>query len=154
MKCDNCGNEEVNFHYTSSINGNVTERHLCADCAAKLGFQERAVYRTELPLEEVFKMMFGVQPDSRMLRGYGMIFPTFIVPTVGMMVGAGKADGAEETQEPPKTPVNVEIDAEMKKRREINMLRDQMNKAAEAEDFEKAAALRDSIRKLESSELQ
>ena len=37
MKCTNCGKNEANYHYTSNINGNVTERHLCAECAAGLG---------------------------------------------------------------------------------------------------------------------
>ena len=39
-KCDNCGREEVNFHDTSNINGKVTEKHLCSECAAKLGYAD------------------------------------------------------------------------------------------------------------------
>lgn len=38
------------------------------------------------------------------------------------------------------------IDGEMRKRREINVLREQMRRAARREDFEKAAELRDQIR--------
>ena len=37
MKCEHCGNEEVSFHYTSNINGNITEKHLCSQCAGKFG---------------------------------------------------------------------------------------------------------------------
>ena len=38
MKCEHCGKNEVTFMYRSSVNGNVTERHLCGECAEKLGY--------------------------------------------------------------------------------------------------------------------
>ena len=38
MKCQECGKNEVNFHYSSNVNGSVTETHLCSDCAAKSGY--------------------------------------------------------------------------------------------------------------------
>jgi protein-arginine kinase activator protein McsA len=41
------------------------------------------------------------------------------------------------------------VDEEMKRRREINILRERMRVAAEAEEYEKAAELRDAIKKLE-----
>ena len=37
MKCENCGKNEVSFVYRSNINGKREEKHLCADCARKLG---------------------------------------------------------------------------------------------------------------------
>ena len=41
MKCQNCGRNEATYYYKSSINGRVTETHLCADCARKLGYVQR-----------------------------------------------------------------------------------------------------------------
>jgi len=38
MKCQECGKNEVSFHYSSNVNGSVTETHLCSDCAAKSGY--------------------------------------------------------------------------------------------------------------------
>ena len=38
MKCENCGKNEVNFIYQSSINGRTEERHLCSESAEKLGY--------------------------------------------------------------------------------------------------------------------
>ena len=35
MRCYKCGKAEVNFHFTSNINGRRAEMYLCADCAAK-----------------------------------------------------------------------------------------------------------------------
>ena len=48
--------------------------------------------------------------------------------------------------------MKAEVDEEMKKRREINILREQMQQAVKSEDYEKAAVLRDKIRELEGGE--
>lgn len=165
MKCDNCGKEEVNFHYTSNINGNITEKHLCSDCAVKLGIagalgftekpeEEGTVQSSqEMSFEEAFRDLFGVQPTRRMFGGFGMVLPTFVIPTVGIiMPGVGPA---EREEVPEKTiEIKTEVDDEMKKRRELNVMREQMRQAAESEDFEKAAALRDSIKALENGKPQ
>jgi protein arginine kinase activator len=148
MRCENCGREEVNFHYRSNINGKITEKHLCMDCAAKLGLTDRDhFFRPDLPLEEMFLRMFGMRPDPRLFGGFGMFLPTFFVPAV---VAQPRAPLGEPVIPPDeKLP---EVDEEMKKRREINILREQMYKAAAEEDYEKAAALRDCIRKLEGKD--
>ena len=41
MKCEHCGKNEVSFLYQSNINGHVEEKHLCAQCAEKLGYSQR-----------------------------------------------------------------------------------------------------------------
>lgn len=151
MKCENCGKEEVNFHFSANINGNITEKHLCAECAAKLGFTDKSVHGPEPSFEDIFLDLFGTRAGRRMLSGYNLVFPTFIIPTMGVFVPDTRYDdGGTQT----KTPADIkpEIDSEMQKRREINILREQMHQAAEADDFEKAAALRDSIKKLEIGE--
>ena len=40
MKCEHCGKNEATFYYKSNINGNVTEHHLCSDCARELGYAD------------------------------------------------------------------------------------------------------------------
>ena len=56
-------------------------------------------------------------------------------------------------QNVPVTPVvtvqEPDIDNDMKARRELNVLREQMRAAADADDFEKAAELRDQIKQIE-----
>ncbi len=39
MRCENCGKNEANFIYRSSINGRTEEHHLCQACAEKLGYR-------------------------------------------------------------------------------------------------------------------
>lgn len=165
MKCENCGNEEVNFHFTSNINGNTTEKHLCAECAGKLGYTEANQERPEPTFEDIFTELFGGRPNRRVFGGYSMIIPTFVIPTVGLIVTeeqsarqespaqneATSQQQTEQQQNVVPAELVAEIDEEMKRRREINVLREQMNAAVRTEDFEKAAALRDSIRSLEGS---
>ncbi len=150
MKCEKCGKEEVCFHYTSNINGNITEKHLCAECAGKLGYTSRLPFRRELSFEEIFADLFGMRPSRRMFSGYGMLFPTFVIPTMGMLVPGGNKAPSLGVKPGEAADVKPAVDEEMKKRREINILREQMQKAAETEDFEKAAELRDTIKKLEN----
>jgi len=62
MKCQECGKNEVNFHYSSNVNGCVTETHLCSDCAAKSGYD----------LEQIID--FGQVFDIGQSLGLGSIF--------------------------------------------------------------------------------
>ena len=155
MKCDNCGKEEVNFHYTSNVNGSISERHLCAECAGKLGLDEKLNFadkaEPEASFEEIFADLFGAKPTRRMFGGVGMMFPTFVIPAMGLFVPGAGAVG-DMAQHEKEVEIKTEIDEDMRRRREINVMREQMRQAAEAEDFEKAAALRDTIKKMEVGE--
>lgn len=154
MKCMNCGKNDVNFYYTSNINGKVTKQQLCTECAEKLGYMQKAG-----SLFSGRDMSFGGMLDRLFDRSFSpfanfglgardfMSLPWFEEPTAEAQC---KCDGGccgEKNQ-----TVNEEADAELSRRREINALRYQMRTAAENEDFEKAAELRDRIKKLESEE--
>lgn len=47
MKCENCGKNEVTFIYQSNVNGQVTEKHLCSECAEKLGLTRQVAARSQ-----------------------------------------------------------------------------------------------------------
>ena len=49
MKCENCGKNEVTFVYRSNVNGHVEEKHLCSDCAEKLGYTPVSYTHLTLP---------------------------------------------------------------------------------------------------------
>ena len=126
MKCQNCGNYEVNFHYSSNINGCVTETHLCSKCASQAGYDYGRMFNSGIFLGG-FMPAFGFSAFDAQ-------------PQMGILL-----------QKAPVAPVQEEpdIDDDMKARRELNMLREQMQAAAEAEDFEKAVELRDKIKQIE-----
>ena len=148
MKCQNCGKNEINFHYTSNVNGCVTEAHLCSECAAKSGYDFRSMFSTG----SIFDGFFPVRVDRAFLPipmfGFSRTSPftqwaRISVPSTECSCSCG----CETTD---KGKPATEVDNDMLRRREINAIREQMRIAAEKEDFEKAAQLRDQIRQLEA----
>jgi hypothetical protein len=73
----------------------------------------------------------------------------FIGPQPFMGAQPSECACGEACAAPAKDAPPAEIDEDMQKRREINAIREQMRIAAENEDFEKAAQLRDKIREME-----
>lgn len=141
MKCTNCGKNEANYHYTSNINGNVTERHLCAECAAGLGREYDLFDDFDNVFENMLGSFFGRRRGSSPWGGMSLLSPTLLMPRIEVVLKNEQATKAETDSDP-----------EMQKAREINMLRAQMKEAAESEDFEKAAEIRDKIKSLEKTE--
>jgi len=148
MKCQNCGKSEVNFHYSSNVNGCVTETHLCSECAAKAGYDMGEMLDFGSIFDRVFPMQTGISGFLPMLLPVfeaNAMTPFTIQPHVG---NTGQESTCEcDCGKTGQCQTNVEIDEEMSKRRELNM---QMQVAVENEEFEKAAELRDKIRELEA----
>ena len=158
MKCDNCGREEVNFHYTSNINGKVTEKHLCSECAAKLGYADDMFIDTDRVFENMLSGFFGGRSLLRPWGGFGLGLPTMTMPRLRLprveiklddgSCGCGGSCECEEHAE--KKAAQPGTDAEAVRRRELNALNEQMRRYAQDEEFEKAAEIRDRIRKMQA----
>jgi protein arginine kinase activator len=151
MKCDNCGRNETNFHYTSNINGSVTQRHLCSECAAKLGYGDLGSLGAGNLLEDIFAGFFGDRRSMAPSFGWPqMMIPAFLMPgpAISPPGAPGWGAGGDDVAPSAETP-DAGIDEDIKKRLEINKLREQMAQAAAQEDFEKAAKLRDMIKGME-----
>jgi len=143
MKCQKCGTNEVNFHYSSNVNGCVAETHLCSKCAMESGYD----------LVNLFNELF---PERGGVRGFmPMAIPVFksnaffpvTMRTQQNLQGQNEACncGCETGK---ARQINVEVDEDMQIRRELNA---QMRAAVEKEEFEKAAELRDKIKALETT---
>ena len=173
MKCQKCGKNEVNFHYSSNINGCVTETHLCSQCAQESGYDMGRMFDRGF----IFGQGLNTNPDQYNLdsifdrshladfmlpmRGRVGDFMPMAIPVMQpnvMLPFAFKRrpDILEHENtcscgcgKSAAMGDNNEVDEEMSKRRELNM---QMRAAVEKEDFEKAAELRDKIKELESRE--
>ena len=191
MKCQKCGKNDVNFHFSSNINGCVTEAHLCAECAGESGYDFSGAFDTDSLLDtaslfdtgSVFGVMSllddlfapfaargRVMPMAVPLVGYNVLLPLRTLPWGGFytrgnaeaqadeQAGECSCGGACESQSTEhvctpaenegKTARGAHIDEEMQKRREMNALREQMRIAAQNEDFEKAAELRDKLKEM------
>lgn len=148
MKCQNCGKSEVNFHYSSNINGCVTQTNLCSECAAKSGYDFEQMFNAESVFGEffpVFGRMRGFMPPPMM---WFDAFPVAVRPRLAEAARQSACECGCETAGAEQQP--AEVNEEMKKRREINMLREQMRLAAEKDDFEKAIELRTKIKEMET----
>ena len=155
MKCENCGKNEVTFMYQSNINGKVTEKHLCSECAEKLGYTQKLAARSQRMMQG-FGNLFG-----------GSLFDDFFAPVpslMGRMLEDPFDDFFAEMPALCAAPAQQEVQTSQKQddlvgqedrnwfshQRKLNALRMEMKKAVHQENFERAAELRDEIRKLEA----
>ena len=141
MKCQNCGRNEATYYYKSSINGRVTETHLCADCARKLGYVQR------MQPDSFFGDDFFSHPFrlfEPLLGGFGNRLLTEFPEPVDV------TQQARRTAEEPREDNLVQGDEREKlsRQRQRNALETQLRHAVETENFEEAAKLRDQLRSL------
>jgi len=155
MKCQKCGTNEVNFHYSTNVNGCVAETHLCSKCAVESGYDLNKIFDREqtLDLGTLFNRLFparggieGFMPMAIPVFKSSAFFPITVQPQHDLPGQNEACNCGCETGE--KRQTNIEIDEDMKIRRELNA---QMRAAVEKEEFEKAAELRDKIKALETT---
>ena len=157
MKCEKCNEKEATFYYSSNINGEKTERHLCADCAREEGFgsvMDRSAYTG---FGGMFDSLFAdfFSPRRSLLTPFDMLerpmrrMMTAALPQINIVIGQ-----PQQSQNISETEQKIPEDAgqEVKARREIEALKHQLQEAVAAENFEKAIELRDQLKALEKSE--
>ena len=151
MKCENCGKNEVTFMYQSNINGRVTEKHLCSECAEKLVYTQKIAAHSQRMMQNFFgggffDDFFSPMPSlmGRMNRMLEDPFDDFFSDMPAL--GAAK----EEPQQKQDDLVGQEDQNWFAYQRKMNALRMEMKKAVHQENFERAAQLRDQIHQLEA----
>ena len=137
MKCERCGKNEATFYYKSNINGRVTEKHLCQDCAAELGYT--ASFRPMRLFDDSFFRPFG------MLEGLlgdfgGRLLTEFPAPEESV-----RPVNEQAVQE---NLVSREEQETLSRQRQKNALEAQLKDAVAREDFESAIRLRDELRQM------
>ena len=155
MKCENCGKNEVTFVYQSNVNGQITEKHLCSECAERLGYTQRLAAQSQRMMRGLFggglfEDFFTPVPSllSRMSRMLEDPFDDFFadMPALG-----APAEAEQEAPKAQETLLKQEEQNEISKARQLNALRMEMRKAVSEENFERAAELRDQIRGMDST---
>ena len=157
MKCENCGKNEDTFVYQSNINGQVTEKHLCSECAEKLGYTQKIAAHSQRMMQNFFgNSLFG-----------NSFFDDFFSPVPTLMgrrnwmledpfddffseMPALCASPVEQEQQKADDLVNREEQSRFAYMRQMNALKMEMKKAVHQENFERAAELRDQIHQLEA----
>jgi protein arginine kinase activator len=160
MKCENCGKNEVTFVYQSNLNGKITEKHLCSDCAEKLGYTQKLMANSQRMMQNFFGGGFFddfFMPTSRLLGGMDRFFGEDLFDDFFSempALGAAPAEQEEQKTEQKDNLVNQEEQSKFARMREMNALRMELRKAVHKEDFERAAQLRDQIHAMEKGQNQ
>ena len=166
MLCQNCKQKEATTHIKRVINGEATESHLCHSCASNLGVGSFFDDFT-LNLPDIFSGFFGDSAfalgESRLDRcekcgccfddiiksgrvGCADCYEKFyrkLLPSVQRI--HGKAGHAGKV--PAKNSVKPEV-KEKTAEEKIAELQKEMDKAVAEQNFERAAILRDEIKKM------
>ena len=157
MKCENCGKNEVTFIYQSNINGKVEEKHLCSECAEKLGYTQRVADHSKRMMQNfIGNSMFGnsffddfFSPMPTLMGRMNRLLENPFDDFFTSMPALGAAPAQQENQKQDDL-VGQEDQNWFSYQRKLNALRMEMKKAVHEENFERAAQLRDEIHQLEA----
>lgn len=165
MMCDRCGQRQATIFLTKVVNGNKTELHLCKQCAE----QGDAEFFKDMSLVNILANLASARQkpaeptppvvcpdcgfDLERFRREGRLgceqcyrqFAADLMPMMRKLHGSlqhtGKRPGAAA-----RSPA-----AERKKTSRLEDLKQQLKLAVKAEEYERAAGLRDEIRALETA---
>ncbi len=169
MLCTNCGKHEATGHYEININGKKRVFDLCAECAAEImkneGFDDFGGFGgfTLNPFESgIFDIFRPTVIEKQIARcegcgatlaeirksgrvGCGQCYETFkaqLRPYINQIHRGGIHRG--------KLPHGA--DADLRKARREEELKQELTKAINAENFERAAAIRDELKQMNGGE--
>ncbi len=160
-KCEKCGEKDATFYYSSVLNGEKTERRLCAECAREEGFGELMDYSPVSAFQTAFDDMLGgffddfFAPRRSLLSPFdvfgspmrSMMAP--VLPCVNIVIGQPETQCESTPASEAEQKIPADAGEEVKSRRAIAALKHQLHEAVKAEDFEKAIELRDQLKELE-----
>lgn len=165
MKCQSCGKKEATVRYMENINGKKQEMHFCVDCARKLGFVNFSdmfsPIFTNIPnffgdfaLEEELKCptcgyTFDDYTNTGLL-GCPDCYNTFEDRLDDIFL---KLHGKNRHIKLDGRTLNKKVEkSSLSKEEKILQLKDELKELVENEEYEKAAVIRDKIKKLENKD--
>ena len=163
MLCQICGKSPATVHFTEIQDSKMSEIHVCERCAEERGMQSSAKKHQFDIADLLAGMVDGMTENEEERVGHvqcprcGMPYSAF--KETGRL-GCADCYGAFQFQLRPllrrihgdtrhkgKKPVKDHAGAT--RSRQIQRLHDDLQRAVEGEDFERAASIRDEIRRLE-----
>ncbi len=165
MQCQICNTNEATIHLTEITDGVRTEMHVCEQCAVEQGI----AVKSQMSINELLSNLLASQPDDEEMLGPSQkdiscpncgftleqfqkeallgcphdyeVFEKSLLPLI-----AKAHDG--KTYHAGKIPSKTSRSS--KKQMDLLKMRQQLEAAVKAEDYEQAAQLRDKINQLES----
>lgn len=164
MQCDICGTKKATVHLTEIIDEQISELHLCEECAREKSVQmEQQFGLADLlaGLTDFSKQAKDVEKVKAKCSSCGVTYDDFrklgrlgcsecyvsFREYLGVLLK--KIHGSN--QHLGKAPVTVPV-ADKGKMESLQDLKNQLQKAIQVENFEEAARLRDKIHELERKE--
>jgi protein arginine kinase activator len=164
MKCQICKERTASFHFTEVINEQVTEISLCAQCAKEKGFipaMQKAHSALSHFIGSLSELDSPTEIESHLrCEQCGLEFQEF--RKIGRLGCSHCYKAFEEQIESLLHRIHGSArhmgkfpliwGAKIEKDRRIAALREELDKAIKKENFEKAAEIRDEIRRLEKKD--
>ncbi len=164
MQCQICNKKEATIHLTEISEGERIDMHLCENCAQEQGI----AIKNQVPLNELLSNLLAVQPSNEEIFGpteskvacphcgftldqftkEGLLgcpydYEIFQKPLEKLLAKAHNGKTSHCGKVPSRTPQDT------KKQMKKLDLRRQLDEAVQAEDYERAAQLRDKINELQ-----
>ena len=159
MLCENCKKNQATIHYQQIVNGEKIELNLCNECAIKM--------QTGISFDSMFKGFLDsfINMGTNNYNSQNLLSCPTCKMTFEEFKHTGKVGCAKcyETFNKQFSPILKNIQgsthhtgkipkkagSELSTKRQIANLREELKKAVELEEYEKAAKLRDKIKDLE-----
>ncbi len=168
MLCQNCKKREANTHIVRTVGNNTVETYLCSECAKEYGFEtsfsvsdflfgdmlSSPFMQSKTQRCPVCSSSFGEISASGKV-GCGNCYKVFeneLMPTVARLHSLPLHKGKSPNKASPKQQSADEPKPKTKrltKEERIAKLKAEQEEMIKSENFEKAAELRDKIKKLE-----
>ena len=147
MLCDKCKQREANIHIKQSINGVTTERNLCETCA-----REEEGLMNAFSMDHFFNDLFATSLLKRGSRRVGSMFDMSPqIPASGKGGHDAEIVGVDQPFESgvelPKINLAPKKQEEGKEEAGKDGLKAQLEQAIKEENYEKAAEIRDLMKK-------
>lgn len=159
MKCQNCGKNNANVRYTQVVNGDKMELFLCDECANEMNIG----MNFDFGMNDVFSSFFDdfaglktiAMPEITKCNSCGLTYDEF--SNTGMFgcercydTFSNRLDGVlNRIHGSNRHLINDKKESNKKELSELDKLKNELKDCIEKEEYEKAAVIRDKIKKLE-----
>ena len=172
MLCQSCKKNQATSHIKNIVNGELTEMHLCSECAAKQGYSNVFDHMFDIGS---FMSGFMGEPSFALATekhcpncgitfsqitksgrvGCAKCYDVFydrLIPSIKRIHGNTFHTGKRLRKPQLKSGENHTINAEVSQKSELERLSSELQNAVKNQEFEKAAQLRDKINALKSEQ--
>lgn len=162
MQCDICGKKKATVHLTEIVDEQMSEMHLCEDCAREKNVQMEQQFgladllagladfgKQVKDVEKVKIKCSNCALSYEDFRKFGRLGCSECYVSYREHLGNLLKKIHGSSRHVGKTPVKVQMQTPKTKSESLEELKQQLQQAVKSENFERAAQLRDKIHELE-----